>query len=189
MKSSLKNMFFVLVIIALVTGLAVGYVYKVTKAPIEKAKDDKISASLQEVLPPNERIIDPTDVMAYDSDKMPVKVYRAVSGDSPAGYAVETYSNNGYSGTIKLLVGFDPELKIHKIVVTEQNETPGLGANIEDSESHFVVQFEGQDPASYRLAVKVDGGDVDAISSSTITSRAYTDAVKRAYDAVKKLTE
>lgn len=182
-------MFLVLVVIALVTGLAVGYVYKVTKAPIEKAKNDKISASLEEVLPPNERISDPADIMAYDEDKAPVKIYTAMSGDSPVGYAVETYSNNGYSGTIKLLVGFDSDLKIHKIVVTEQNETPGLGANIEDSQSHFVVQFQGQDPASYKLAVKVDGGDVDAISSSTITSRAYTDAVQRAYDAVNRLTK
>jgi electron transport complex protein RnfG len=50
-------------------------------------------------------------------------------------------------------------------------------------------QFEGKDPAEFRLAVKKDGGDVDAITAATISSRAFCDAVQRAYDEFVKMQQ
>ncbi|MEG2121928.1 MAG: FMN-binding protein, partial [Rikenellaceae bacterium] len=81
--------------------------------------------------------------------------------------------------------GFDDKLVINKIAVISHGETPGLGAKIANSEEPFVVQFQGKDPGTFKLSVKADGGDVDAITASTITSKAYVDAVNRAYEGLK----
>ena len=64
--------------------------------------------------------------------------------------------------------------------VLSQAETPGLGAKC--VEPSFSDQFRNFDPAQKKLAVRKDGGDVDAITASTITSRAYASGVA---DAVK----
>lgn len=185
MKSSLTNMVIVLASITTLTAAAVGYVYKVTKEPIARTKDKKISAALQEVLPAFKTLEEPVMVKAFPDDTQEVKVYQAKDGDKIVGYAVESYTMNGYSGEIKVLVGFDANKAINKIAVIAQSETPGLGAKIADNAEPFVVQFQGKDPQSFKLSVKADGGDVDAITASTITSKAYVDAVNRAYESVK----
>jgi electron transport complex protein RnfG len=82
------------------------------------------------------------------------------------------------------MVGFDNHNKIHKTKVLEQKETPGLGTKMKDPK--FKKQFEGKDPAAFTLKVKKDGGQVDAISAATITSRAFCDAARRAYQALLK---
>ena len=80
------------------------------------------------------------------------------------------------------MVGFDNDGKIIDIVVLKHSETPGLGDKMKKDKSDFSLQFMGKDPATFKLAVKKDMGDVDAITASTISSRAYCDAVQRAYD-------
>ncbi len=80
-----------------------------------------------------------------------------------------------------LMVGFLPDGTIKDISVISHAETPGLGDKIQKSKSNFAVQFEGKNPESFRLAVRKEGGDVDAITASTIWSKAFTDAVERAY--------
>ena len=79
------------------------------------------------------------------------------------------------------MVGFNTNGDIVSISVLSHSETPGLGAKM--TEPSFVSQFEGKNPASFKLAVKKDGGDIDAITASTITSRAYADAVQKACNA------
>lgn len=71
------------------------------------------------------------------------------------------------------MVGFLPDGTIHRVETLSHNETPGLGDKIDRSKSDFSVQFEGKNPRTFRLAVRKDGGDVDAITASTISSRAY----------------
>ena len=95
------------------------------------------------------------------------------------GYAVESFTSKGFSGTINIMVGFDMEGNIVGTSVISHSETPGLGAKM--TEPAFYSQFIGKNPASFKLGVRKDGGDVDAITASTITSRAYCDAVDRAY--------
>lgn len=87
------------------------------------------------------------------------------------------------------MVGFLPDGTINDIVVVEHNETPGLGDMIEKEKSDFSVQFKNKNPENFELSVKKDGGDVDGITASTISSRAYCDAVDRAYEAFKKMEE
>ena len=116
-----------------------------------------------------------------DVDGMKLNVYTARLDGKVVGYAVETFSKNGFNGHIRLIVGFKTDGSIHNISVLSQNETPGLGAKISEKGSKFVAQFSGKNPDSFKLFVKKDGGDVDAITASTITSRAFTEAVNLAY--------
>ncbi|MFI3266339.1 MAG: RnfABCDGE type electron transport complex subunit G [Rikenellaceae bacterium] len=184
MESTLKNMVLTLFVITFVASSAVGLVYQVTKDPIAAAKQAKLSAALGEVLPSNFDNEPSQDQQVKDVDGGQVTIYTAKSGDQVVGYAVETFTMNGFGGRIKLMAGFLPDGNITKIAVLEHAETPGLGNKIEPSKSDFSLQFEGKNPASYTLKVKKDGGDVDAITASTITSRAYLDAVQRAYNTV-----
>ena len=166
--------------ITLVGSAAVGVVYRVTEEPIVAAKTAKTTASIAMVLPPFEN--NPSEAMEIkEIDGGEGVVYTAKNGDETVGYAVETFTNNGFNGLIKLMVGFLPDGTIYKIEVLEHGETPGLGDKIENGKSGFSVQFEGKSLATFNVAVKRDGGDVDAITASTISSRAYGDAVTRAY--------
>lgn len=178
----------VLVVITAIASAAVGGVYILTKEPIEAAKIAKTNAAIAEVMPsfdnnPSE------DAVSKNVDGEAVKIYTAKQGETVVGYAIETFTNNGFGGTIRLMVGFTPEGKITKISVLQHKETPGLGDKIEPEKSKFSVQFEGADPAMMKLAVRKDGGEVDAITASTITSRAYIDAVDRAYRIFKGLNQ
>lgn len=183
MESTLKNMVLTLFAITLVASTAVGLVYQVTKEPIAAAAQAKLTAAMSEVLPSFDN--DPIASKKIEMvDGGEIAIYTAEQANATVGYAVETFSNNGYAGTIRLIVGFLTDGTINKIAVLSHNETPGLGNKIEPSKSNFSLQFEGKDPQSFRLSVKKDGGDVDAITASTISSRAYLDAVQRAYNTV-----
>lgn len=188
MQSNLKNMVVVLLIITLVAAAAVGGVYILTKEPIATAKVAKTNAAIAAVIPAfdNDPAAEATEVTS-DGEKL--KIYPAVKDGEPVGYAVETFSNNGFGGKISLLVGFSVDGKIVKIAVLEQKETPGLGDKIDPAKSDFSVQFQGMDPATAKLEVRKDGGDVDAITASTISSRAYIDAVERAYNLFKEIQQ
>ena len=87
------------------------------------------------------------------------------------------------------MVGLDAEGKVLGTAVLKHSETPGLGAKITDTESHFIQQFVGMNPAANPLKVKKDGGDVDAITAATISSRAFCDAVNRAVAAFNQVKE
>lgn len=173
-----------LLVITLVSATAVGLVYQVTKLPIDQAKGAKTINALKKVLPVFDN--DPskeTEVKTIDG--LDVRVYTAKQGDEISGYAVESQTNKGFSGTISIMVGFRPNGEIVKIAVLSHAETPGLGAKIDqDVYPQFEAQYEGKNPAKDNLKVKQDGGQIDAITASTISSRAYSDAVDRAYKAV-----
>ncbi len=179
-ESTFLNMFLALTLVTLISSAILGYVYELTKEPIARAKTERQNEALRSVLP------------AYNNDPVREMYKKAVDGDTlyffPArkdsalvGIAVETFSPKGFGGMIRLMVGFLPDGTIHKIAVLEHNETPGLGDKMERSKSDFSLQFDGKNPKTFKLAVKKDGGNVDAITASTISSRAFCDAVERAY--------
>jgi electron transport complex protein RnfG len=178
-------MVLVLFLVTFVAGLSLAMVYNVTKDPIEKAKQAKKKLAIQDVLPEfsNEPA---TEKYSMPAGKDSLVVYPGKKNGKTVAYAVQTFTNQGFSGTIKLMVGFLPDGTIHDIKVLEHKETPGLGDKIEKSKSDFTVQFQGKNPGNFKLEVKKDGGDVDAITASTITSRAFCDAVKKAYKALKE---
>lgn len=181
MKSSLFNMVTVLLCITAVTSAAVGAVYRVTAEPIAIAKGQKKAAALSQVLPPFDNA--PAEqVEAVTVDGAEALVYTATMAGEPVGYAVESAAT-GFAGDIRLMVGFDTQGAIRNIQVLEQAETPGLGAKIAEEGNPVVVSFVGKSPADLKMSVRKDGGDIDAITASTISSRAYVQAVSRAYAA------
>lgn len=183
-ESNFKNMFLVLFSICFVAATALGFIYQVTKAPIEQTKLNKKLTAIKQVVP--EFTNDPTAdmIMLPTGEGDSLEVYPAKNNDEIVGYAVKTYTNKGFSGYIGLIAGFKPDGSIINIVVLEQKETPGLGTKM--AEPQFKDQFNGKNPKDFQMIVKKDGGQVDAITAATISSRAFCDAVQRAYNTLQK---
>ena len=184
-ESTFSNMLLTLLIVTLASSAALGFVYELTKGPIEIALNAKKNLAIKRVTPEFEN--EPSEEffkVPIDGDT--VYFYIAKNMGDTVGYAAETFSNNAFGGKLKLLVGLMPDGTIKEIAVLEHKETPGLGDKMLKSKSNWSTQFEGKNPKNYILKVTKDGGDVDAITASTITSRAYCDAVQRAYNAFKE---
>ena len=181
-ESTFLSMVSTLFMVTLVAAGLLGSVFALTKEPIRLAELKKKNEAIQVVVPgfdnePSQEV----ERMFVDGDSL--YLYTARKGEEILGTAVETFTNKGFSGQFKLMVGFAPDGSIIDIAVIKHAETPGLGDKMEKSKSDFSVQFMGKHPDSYNLTVTKDRGDVDAITASTITSRAYCDAVTRAYGA------
>ncbi|MBQ3750506.1 MAG: RnfABCDGE type electron transport complex subunit G [Bacteroidales bacterium] len=186
-EASLIKLVVVLTAIALVAGLALTGVYALTKGPIELSQKEKKDKALHDVLPGFSGNIADT-VISIDGED--VTVHKAINADgSLFGVGVETFTKKAFAGRFDLMVGFDDDGVILNTEVIKAGETPGLGDKINKSKSDFAKQFNGQDPAEYKLQVSKDGGDVDAITAATISSRAYCDAVQRAYNVFKIVKE
>lgn len=183
-ESSFINMLLTLLVVTAVASLALGGAYNLTKEPIAKAKALKQQKAIENVLPPFDRLESVKVPDADGNDSLTFNI--AYKGEEAVGVAVNTYTNEGFSGNIKLMVGLLPDGSINNISVLEHKETPGLGDKMQKSKSDFSNQFNGKNPATYKLSVTKDGGDVDAITAATISSRAYCDAVQRAWDTYKK---
>ena len=178
MKSTLFNMVMVLFVITLLASAGVGAVHMITEEPIAEARVKATREALKQVLPE----FDETEDTALTVENLPVTVHTASEGGRVVGYAVESMTKNGFSGVIRLMVGFAPDGQILNIRVLEQAETPGLGTKMVDAGNPLEKSFVGRNPAQMKLGVKKDG-DVDALTAATISSRAYVDAVSRAYKA------
>lgn len=188
MKSTLFNMVVVLFTITLIASAGVGVVNMITVEPIAAAKAAATEAALGEVLPAFEA----TETTDLTIDEMPIKVYTAKSGDEVVGYAVESMTKQGFSGVVKLMVGFLPDGTVNNVNVLQQAETPGLGTKMCDEGNPLLgsiqhQKLEDKKLVNGKLAVTKDGGDVDALTAATISSRAYVDAVNRAWMAMKSV--
>jgi Na+-translocating ferredoxin:NAD+ oxidoreductase subunit G len=183
-ESTFKNMVLSLTLISLGASACLGYVYQMTKAPIELSILNKKLAAIKQVVP--EFNNNPNDEMyrlpTGEGDSL--DIYPAKKDNVIVGYGVNTNSKKGFSGTIQLAAGFKPDGTIFNITVLNQKETPGLGTKM--TEARFQSQFNDKNPGEFKLRVKKDGGQVDAITGATISSRAYCDAVQRAYNALQK---
>ena len=181
MESSLKNMVLVLFTITLLSSAAVGGVYMLTEEPIAQAKVAAVNNALKQVLPEYEA----TTSQDIEVNALPIKVHTATVADKAVGYAVESISKNGFGGEVRLMVGFDTEGTILNINVLEQKETPGLGTEMADEGNVLLASLKDKNAAQINLTVKKDGGDIDALTAATISSRAYAEAVAVAYEAFK----
>ena len=185
-ESTFLSMVATLFVVTLVAAGLLGSVFALTKEPIRLAELKKKNEAIQVVVPGFDN--EPSrEVQSVFVDGDSLFFYTARKGEEMLGTAVETFTNNGFSGEFKLMVGFAPDGSIIDIAVIKHAETPGLGDKMEIGKSDFHVQFQGQHPDNFQLAVTKDRGDVDAITASTITSRAYCEAVQRAYDSLKEL--
>ena len=175
-ESTFTNMFLTLLIITVVSSLAASGVYNLTKEPIAEVGRMKQQKAIEQVMPPFESYT--TQAVMPASGKDSIVLFTGSAGEDTVGVAVNTYSFEGYSGLIKLMVGFTPDGTIHNIVVLEQKETPGLGTKMTTA---WKDQFIGKNLKDFNCTVKKDGGQVDAITAATISSRAFCDAINRAY--------
>ena len=181
MESSLKNMVLVLCTITLLSSAAVGGVYMLTKEPIAQAKVAAVNNALKQALPEYEA----TTSQDIEVNALPIKVHTATVADKAVSYAVESISKNGFGGEVRLMGGFDTEGTILNINVLEQKETPGLGTKMADEGNVLLASLKDKNAAQINLTVKKDGGDIDALTAATISSRAYAEAVAVAYEAFK----
>lgn len=191
MKSSLKNMVLVLFTITAVSALLVGLVDNITRDTIAQTQlnakneakfkvlntkaSEAVVAQEQETTIGDFRVVVSTVVAKEDNTKV-------------LGYAVEAPSitKSGYGGRIQLMVGFVEEANtttICGVEVLAQSETPGLGANMTQPGNALERSILGQNPETLKFKVKKDdaSGSFDALTGSTISSRAYANAVETAY--------
>ena len=179
MVSSLKNMVLVLATITLISSAAVGGVYLITAEPIAAAKVAAVNRALEQVLPD----FDNTTSQTIEVNAMPVVAHTATLEGVAVGYAVESISKSGFGGAIRLMVGFDTNGTILNINVLEQKETPGLGTKMADEGNPLLASLKDRKAAELKLTVRKDGGDIDALTAATISSRAYAEAVAIASEA------
>ncbi len=180
-ESTFLNMALALIVITLVAGFSLGFVNDLTTGPKAAAKLAKKVNALKAVLPEfdNDLVSEVVKIktpIAKDS----VEIYPAFSNGEFVGAAVIGASEKGFSGLVKIMVGFTPDGSIQNVVVLEQKETPGLGTKMKDEK--FIGQFRDKNPSNFNLKVSKDGGQVDALTGATISSRAFTEAAQSAYD-------
>ncbi|MDA3882029.1 MAG: RnfABCDGE type electron transport complex subunit G [Bacteroidales bacterium] len=179
-ESSLFNMLTTLVVITLISGFALAYVNQLTIKPIQQAQLSKKKDALVEVLPEfDNNPVDTRYAVFVKALGDSVEVYKAYQSGELVGTAVNAFSPDGYSGDVRIMVGFLPDGTIHAISVLEQTETPGLGTKM--TEAEFIDQFADKNPKDFKMQVVKDGGQVDAITAATISSRAFCDALQMAY--------
>jgi electron transport complex protein RnfG len=185
LKSSLLNIFASLTGICLVAGIALSAANNYTESAIAASKAAELQNAIRKVTP--EFNNNPTE----EQYRMPVStgdsltVYPAVKDGKTVGYAVESYTKKGFSGLIRVMVGFDADGKIVNYSILEHSETPGLGSKMQEWFSSDNAQrsvLERTVPSG-GLKVSKDGGEVDAITAATISSRAFLDAINTAYEA------
>ncbi len=181
-------MFLSLFIISLVVAVLLAQVNKMTAKPIAAAKALKLENAIKEVVPEfdNNPVEEAYKMPTANGDSL--LVYPAKKGDEVVGFAVNTNSNNGFSGNIQIMVGFDMEDKVVNYSVLSHAETPGLGSKMNDwfrdtTKPNQVVI--GRNLSEGNLSVSKDGGQIDAITASTITSRAFLEAINKAYAVYK----
>jgi len=172
-QSTFKNMTVCLFAICIVCSSLLAGVYALTKEPIDAAAKAKNEAAIKEVLPPAAAAIEEERTLDFEGASYTYNLAYDEQGNT-VGCAINV-APVGFGGPIAIKVGFDVNGVIWNTKVLSQAETPGLGAKC--VEPSFADQFKGFDPAAKKLAVKKDGGDVDAITASTITSRAYADGL------------
>ena len=184
-ESTFTNMVATLFIVTLVASTALAYVYELTREPIEMAKLAKKLKAIDDVVPEydNQPVDDMYKVAAGDGMDS-LEFYPAKKDGKLVGTAVRTYTNTGYNGLIILMVGISPDEIINNIAVVEHKETPGLGTKMADPQ--FKDQFKELDPSQVDLRVEKEGGDIDAITAATISSRAFAKATQLAIDTYKE---
>ena len=179
--STFGNMVLALTVICLVCAGLLGLVQHVTAGPIARSDQQKENAAIAAVVP------------AFDNEpsqeKTPVGesvVFTARQGEAPVGYAVKVRTG-GFGGTLVMMVGFTPDGTIYNTSVISHAETPGLGAKITDPTCPPRAQVIGKNPATTVMDAKKYHGDIDAITASTITSRAFLKGINLAYEVFRTL--
>jgi len=184
LESTFRNIVPVLLGISVFAVVAIASVYAFTKKTIDNSQLNKRAEAIEEVLPVHDHF--DLKPVVLNNGVETTKVYKAYDKNNVlVGAAVESSSNNGYRGPIDIIVGFNIKGIIVNYTVIDQHETPGLGARMESwfKTENTKADIRGKNAATANLNVSKDGGEVDAITSATISSRAFLFAVRNAYFA------
>jgi electron transport complex, rnfABCDGE type, G subunit len=184
-KSTFITILASLTCFCLIAGTALAVANKLTEDKIAAAKAAALQEAIKKVAPEFDNDPSAEQYRAATADGDSLTIYPAKKGGKLVGAAVETNTKKGFGGEIRIMVGFDADQKIVNYSVLEHNETPGLGSKMEewfrtDKGKQSVL---GRDMKGGALKVSKDGGEVDAITAATISSRAFLDAINRAYAA------
>lgn len=177
LESSLINMVIVLTAISVIAAGALAYINKITQEPIADINAKNLQEGIKIVILGTkegklkvEEPIEDGGYTIYKTDK---------------GTAVKA-AENAFGGPLEILVGFDDKGSIQGYTILKTAETPGLGVKastwFQKGEKGDII---GKNPGEKELAVKKDDGEIDAITASTITSRAFLNAVNSAYRAYR----
>ncbi|MBP5476445.1 MAG: RnfABCDGE type electron transport complex subunit G [Paludibacteraceae bacterium] len=181
LESNLTNMMLSLTLVTLAAAALLGGLYVMTKEPIDLQKKQKQEAAITSVLPAVEGM-----EIAEPEERDGMTLHKAYKDGQWIATAVET-EENGFGGKFKVMIGFDKQGNVVNYEVLEHQETPGLGDKMvawfknADKQGQNIL---GSNPADRQFVVSKDGGEVDAITAATISSRAFLKAVSRAYNTV-----
>lgn len=180
LKSNLTNMVCVLTGISVICGGLLAFANNLTEDPIKAANEKALSDGITAVMGGGNVKVEAPDTIKCDVDGKELKyiVYK-----TDKGTAVQATDPNGFGGNLTILVGFNDGGDILGYTVLENNETPGLGAKCPDwFQEGNPGNIIGKNPGKNNMTVSKDGGEIDAITASTITSRAFLRAVQQAYN-------
>lgn len=183
-KSSLFNMTAVLTVIAVLSALVLGYTHKITAGPIAEAKKQRELEAISRVVyddfdnnPFEERML----ISAPHDPTQKFELFPARKNGVITSVAIKTFSDKAFGGRLEMIVGLFLDGSVNSYEITDQKETPGLGTKV--GEDKFKEQFHGLNPQRPFFKVRQDGGEIDAVTAATISSRAVIDAIKKANDA------
>ncbi len=194
LESTFKNMFLVLTGVTVVATGVLASVNQLTKKTIETTDKQQQIDAIKAVLPAFDN--DPVSEIYYvtDSKGDSLKVFPAKKGDAPVGLAVETFSDKGFAGNIKVMVGFDVNGTIVNYKVLQHSETPGLGSKMDDwfrtnrNSQSIIGKVPGDEGLQISKKANTEGY-VDGITAATISSRAFADAVNKAYKSAYSMND
>ena len=186
--------------IALVAAAALATINGLTKDAIAQVEQNKVQKAISDVLSQKDaegnavneikfdKIVDTTVYIGEKNENGQygdsVVCHLAYQQEEYVGAAVESSDPNGFGGFFKVMVGFDADGNVYGYSVLKSTETPGLGAKADQwFQKDNRGDITGKSPAN-ELKVSKDGGEVDAITGSTITSRAFLRCVNKAYKGV-----
>ena len=173
-KESMASLVIVLAVICLVIAGLLGLVNSVTEGPIHQQMEETVKDSIAQVLPSES---EPEEIEYTDNEAV-----KAVFKIGEEGYAVEVNSPNGFGGAVDMMTGINANGEVTGIAIISHSETSGLGSKATDPE--WQAQFKG---VTGEAKVTKDGGSINAITGSTITSRAVCDGVNIAFDVVNAM--
>ena len=187
-ESTFINMVVTLLGVTAIAATALGYVYDLTKGPIALAKIKAQNEAIKQVLPEFDTLGISFKTLTEEGGDS-IELFPAYIGQDLVGVAIKTYTKKGFSGFISIMAGIDKSGNFSGYQVLEHAETPGLGSKMgvwfknADKPKQNVI---GKSPKTTKFQVSKDGGDIDAITASTISSRAFLDALVRAYSSYEK---
>jgi len=179
-----------LALVSLLSALVLAVVSGFTSQPISAAKKAREAAALRQILPEFDNDINAETLTLESPSKWSIQVRAARKNGKVVGYAASAVNPAGYAGAVKMLAGVNPDGTIRAILVTEQHETPGLGAELCKRQfsktifnlteptpaglppNKYLDQFNGKNVPSGGWIISKDGGDALYATGATVTSRA-----------------